>query len=183
MITNRVFAYFPTNAELYCSDIAPVVSDIISRHGLDEWRAAVLTNELHGHLGIYATIGVKMGIYAQELLNYPHHIKVFSHAGSTPPISCMNDGLQASTGATVGHGLINISSKHNPRPEAIFTSEDIRLGLRLKHDYAIQIERDVCHGSETFGISSPEYWSYIRSLAIKYWQQLDRNKIFETIMG
>ena len=32
----------------------------IERFGLREWRAVVLTNEVHGHLGIYSSLGVKV---------------------------------------------------------------------------------------------------------------------------
>lgn len=85
----------------------------IARWGKEEWRAVILTNEIHGHIGIYSTIGAKMGIYALELLsrlcNKAEGLKVLSFAGSRPPVSCFNDGLQISTGATLGHGSIKIA--------------------------------------------------------------------------
>ena len=85
----------------------------IARWGKEEWRAVILTNEIHGHIGIYSTIGAKMGIYALELLsrlcNKAEELKVLSFAGSRPPISCFNDGLQISTGGTLGHGAIEIA--------------------------------------------------------------------------
>ena len=85
----------------------------IARWGKEEWRAVILTNEIHGHIGIYSTIGAKMGIYALELLsrlcNKAEELKVLSFAGSRPPVSCFNDGLQISTGATLGHGSIKIA--------------------------------------------------------------------------
>ena len=85
----------------------------IARWGKEEWRAVILTNEIHGHIGIYSTIGAKMGIYALELLsrlcNKAEELKVLSFAGSRPPVSCFHDGLQISTGATLGHGSIKIA--------------------------------------------------------------------------
>ena len=36
------------------------MNEIIERYGLEEWKVGVLANELHGHLGIYATVGVKI---------------------------------------------------------------------------------------------------------------------------
>ena len=87
----------------------------IARWGKEEWRAVILTNEIHGHIGIYSTIGAKMGIYALELLsrlcNKAEELKVLSFAGSRPPISCFNDGLQISTGATLGHGAIESAER------------------------------------------------------------------------
>ena len=85
----------------------------IARWGKEEWRAVILTNEIHGHIGIYSTIGAKMGIYALEFIsrccNKMENLKILSFAGSRPPISCFNDGLQISTGATLGHGSIKIA--------------------------------------------------------------------------
>ena len=74
MMQESILSPFPTNIDSYSAEVAPIVDYVISRYGNDEWRAAVLTNELHGHLGIYATIGVKMGIFAREKLGKPHHI-------------------------------------------------------------------------------------------------------------
>lgn len=181
MIRNQVFATFPTSADLYSADIAPMVNYVITRYGQAEWRATVLTNELHGHLGIYATIGVKMGIYACEMLNHPHQVRVVSFAGEKPPVSCLNDGLQISTGATVGHGLISVERGASARPEAEFITEEQRLRLRLKSDYAARISDDVNYGVKTYGTKSPRYWAYIRHLAIEYWQTFDRHDIFEVV--
>ena len=182
MTQDRVFKTFPTDADHYLADVAPIISYTTSRYGMEEWRAAVLTNELHGHLGIYATIGAKMGIFACEHLGHPHHIKIISFAGNNPPISCMNDGLQVSTGATIGHGLINIADEQEARPEAIFIYGKQELHLRLKSDKMEQIERDVRYGVEKYGKQSPEYWKYIRRLAIEYWQSFDRKEIFEIVL-
>lgn len=63
---SRVFYGFPVGGALYAADVVPIIDSAVARHGLSEWRAGVLTNELHGHLGIYATIGVKMGIRARS---------------------------------------------------------------------------------------------------------------------
>lgn len=181
MTHERIFKTFPIDCDHYSADVAPIISYTTSRYGMNEWRAVVITNELHGHLGIYATIGAKMGIYACEQLGNAHHLKIFSFAGDTPPISCMNDGLQVSTGATVGHGLINIANEQQARPEAIFIDGEHELHLRLKSERREQIERDVRYGVEKYGTHSPEYWVYIRRLAIEYWQSFDRNEIFEII--
>ncbi len=183
MLQENVLSPFPTGIESYSADVAPIVDYVIARYGHDEWRAAVLTNELHGHLGIYATIGVKMGILAREELKNPHHIKVISFAGNTPPLSCMNDGLQVSTGATIGHGLISVECNTELRPEAIFLADGKKIELKLKDKYAEIIANDIQHGVELYGQLSPKYWSYIRHLAIEYWQSFDRKEIFEVVSG
>ena len=177
---SRVFFGFPDDPALYAADIAPVMKNIIARHGRSEWRAGVLTNELHGHLGIYAIIGVKMGVRAREYFNIGvDDITVVSHAGLQPPVSCMNDGLQVSTGGTLGHGLITIAADKNIRPEATFSFKNKTLRLKLKPEYALQIRKDVEDAIRLHGNLTEPYWQQIRELAIKYWEEFDRHEMFE----
>ena len=109
---------------------------------------------------------------------HDHPVSVVSHAGLRPPVSCLNDGLQISTGATLGHGLIRVAEIDAPCPEATFTCEGKTLTLSLKEQYRTQIETDIRTGVERYG-HSPEYWAYVRSLALRYWSSWDRNEIFE----
>ncbi len=177
---SRVFYGFPEDPSLYAADVAPVMKNIITRHGHSEWRAGVLTNELHGHLGIYAIIGVKMGIRAREYFNIGvDDIVVTTYAGLQPPISCMNDGLQVSTGGTLGHGLINVATGETIRPEASFMFKNKTLRLKLKPAYAQQIRKDVEEAIRTYGNLTEPYWLKIRALAIKYWEEFDRHEMFE----
>ncbi len=177
---SRVFYGFPTDRGLYAADVAPIIDEAIERHGPSEWRAGVLTNELHGHLGIYATIGVKMGIRAREYFNIGvDDIEVTTYAGRKPPVSCMNDGLQVGTGASVGHGLITVADVEHPRPEARFTFKGKTIRLVLKPEYADRIRRDVRRGIERYGDLTEAYWQYVRELALQYWLDFDRYEIFD----
>ena len=177
---SRVFYGFPVLHELYAADVVPMVDETIARHGPSEWRAGVLTNELHGHLGIYATIGVKMGIRAREYFNIGvDDIEVTTYAGHNPPISCMNDGLQVGTGASVGHGLITVAETDAPRPEARFSFKGKTLRLALKPEYARRIRDDVRRGIELYGDLTEPYWLYVRELALRYWRDFDRHEIFD----
>lgn len=172
----------------------------IARWGKEEWRAVILTNEIHGHIGIYSTIGAKMGIYALELLsrlcNKAEELKVLSFAGSRPPVSCFNDGLQISTGATLGHGAIEIakssaeSKEHaDARVEAIFRfraicgteAKEMQLRVWLKEELMQQIAGDIANAVKQYG-HTPDYWLQVRRLALDYWQQWNRAEIFETEM-
>ena len=176
---SRVFFGFPTDSTLYAEDVKPIIAKAIRRHGNSEWRAAVLTNELHGHLGIYATIGVKMGIRAREYFNIGvDDIEVVSSAGSRPPISCMNDGLQVATGASIGHGLIKVPPTKHPVAEAQFSFKGKSICLQLKPEYIEQIDNDVKQAIALHGNLTEAYWQAIRQLAIGYWLNLDRNEIF-----
>jgi len=177
---SRVFYGFPDDPSLYAADVAPVMENMITRHGRSEWRAGVLTNELHGHLGIYAIIGVKMGIRVREYFNIGvDDIVVVSYAGLQPPVSCMNDGLQVGTGGTLGHGLIRVAADETIRPEASFTFKNKSLRLKLKPEYVRQIRQDVEDAIQQHGNLTEPYWQQIRLLAIKYWEEFDRHEMFE----
>jgi len=176
----KVFYDFPVAEKYYFRDVMPMIEQTIKQYGASEWRAAVLTNELHGHLGIYATIGVKMGIRAREYFAIGvDDMHVTSFAGNKPPVSCLNDGLQVSTGGTLGHGLIQIAEDEDVRPEATFVFKDRRVTLRLKPEYARQVQEDLRKGVEMYGADTEENWKYVRRLAIQYWQDWDRHCIFE----
>lgn len=175
-----VLKSFDLPLEQYADDVQSIVGSCIERFGAREWKLVVTTNEIHGHLGIYSTLGAKMGLRAREYFEskgVSGHISVLSYAGTVPPVSCLNDGLQISTGATVGHGLISISGEPLKRAEALFTAGGSRLRLRLEPEYERQIQQDISHGVARYG-SSPAYWQYVRELALKYWSEWDRRAIF-----
>ena len=142
-----VFRGFPVDPALFRDDVASIADEIVGRHGLEEWRAAVIANELHRHLGIYSIIGVKMGIRARELLNATlDDLEVTSLASNEPPLSCLNDGLQASTGASLGRGSISIDPSGDPSGTmagAIFMKEGKRLKITVKDSVIAGIREDI----------------------------------------
>ena len=181
-IKGKVFKGFPLLPEFYADDVQPHMKDIIQKHGQEEWRLGVLTNELHGHLGIYAIVGTKMGLRVRQYFNIGvDDISILSHAGPTPPLSCMNDGLQVSTGGTLGHGLITVSPNPPFQPKAFFTFKEKSVCLKLKEKYWNIIRSDIKTGIEQCGLNTEDYWKYVRKLAIKYWLEWDRMEIFDFI--
>jgi pyrimidine-specific ribonucleoside hydrolase len=176
-----VLSRFPTEPSALREDVAEVADGILKRHGAEEWKAALLTNELHRHLGIYSLVGVKMGIRARELLDASlDDLSVESHAGLRPPMSCLTDGLQVATGATLGRGTIRVEGG-DPAPKAVFAKGEARLKLALKDEVWRQIRSDVAAAVAQFGNLTPEYFGEIRRLSIRYWLTLDRREIFEEI--
>jgi len=173
---------FPADPLLFKEDVRPYVKKIIERHGINEWKACLLTNELHRHLGIYSIIGAKMGIRAMEILGAPFDtFEVISLIGNNPPLSCMNDGLQVATGATIGRGSIKISDTE-PRPAAIFLYNDHQLTLKLMKDIIEKIEADIETALKRYGGVNREYFTHIRQLSLDYWLNLERRKIFDEIL-
>ena len=67
---NQVIKEFPVDPDFYFDDIKPSVNEIITKYGIDEWISGVIANELHRHLGVFAIIGVKMGIRAQGIFQH-----------------------------------------------------------------------------------------------------------------
>jgi pyrimidine-specific ribonucleoside hydrolase len=176
---NQVIRDLPVDPSFYFEDIRPSVKEIIDRYGIDEWTSGVLANELHRHLGVFAIIGVKMGIRAREYFNTGvDEFHAVSFAGSIPPLSCMNDGLQVSTGATPGHGLLTVKNDTVLSPSAEFTYMNRKIRLTLRPEIAEKISSELEEINFIYGLDSNIYWELVRKNSIKYWLNLDRHEIF-----
>ncbi|MFC1764813.1 formylmethanofuran dehydrogenase subunit E family protein [Planctomycetota bacterium] len=176
VVLNRI----PRDRSHFRDDVAPLINQIIARHGEQEWEIVVLTNEFHRHLGIYSILGAKMGLAARDHFHVGlDAMTILSHAGQRPPISCLNDGLQVSTGATLGHGTIRIADSNAPTPSAQFTHDEKTVTLTLKSVYWNQIKADIQQTIKTHGRNTPAYWDAVRQLGLKYWLQWSRHELFD----
>lgn len=176
---NRVFINFPVDSVLYKPEYAKMMNSTIENYGLIEWKAISMTNEIHGHTGIYSIIGAKMGIRAMEYFNVGvNNLTVTTFAGRKPPLSCFNDGIQISSGATIGQGLITVSDSISNIPSATVNFNSQQISISLKPEIAEKMQRDIKHGIEEFGLLTDAYWLYIEKLAINYWTGFNRHDIF-----
>ena len=177
---NIVFNKFPVQSEMFNYDIRPIIDSAIARYGYDEWKANVMTDEFHGHLGVFSIVGAKMGIKARDFFGVGADLlEVTTYAGNKPPYSCLNDGIQVSTGATLGMGTIHLASHAKNKPEAIFTYKNRSIKISLKKEYLEKVDADIKEGIMKFGLMDDGYWKLIRHNALKYWVEWDRNKIFD----
>ncbi len=177
--TNRVFNSFPVDADLYKPAYAKMLESTIENYGLIEWKAISMTNEIHGHTGIYSIIGAKMGIRAMEYFNVGvNNLAITTFAGRKPPLSCFNDGIQISSGATIGQGLITVSDTILEVPTITATFNKQKIKISVKSEIAAQMREEIKYGVKTYGALTDEYWLYIEKLAIRYWSEFDRNEIF-----
>jgi pyrimidine-specific ribonucleoside hydrolase len=177
---NVVFNRFPDQRDMFNYDVRPIMDSAIARYGYEEWKANVMTDEFHGHLGVFSIVGAKMGIRAREIFGVgPDMLEVISYAGSKPPYSCMNDGIQVSTGATLGMGTIHLASDSIIRPSAVFKYQNRSIRISLKNEYLEQVDADINEGIIKFGLMDDGYWKLIRRNALKYWVEWDRDKIFD----
>jgi inosine-uridine nucleoside N-ribohydrolase/formylmethanofuran dehydrogenase subunit E len=179
---NVVFSKFPDQREMFNYDIRPMMDSAIALYGNDEWKANVMTDEFHGHLGVFSIVGAKMGIKARELFGVgPDMLSVVSYAGSKPPYSCLNDGIQVSTGATLGMGTIRLSRDSINMPSADFSCKGHVVRISLNKEYLEKIDADINEGIVKFGLLDDGYWKLIRRNALKYWLEWDRNRIFDIV--
>ncbi|MCB2194722.1 MAG: nucleoside hydrolase [Bacteroidetes bacterium] len=178
-VQNQVFKEISTDTADYTEDIQLIMDSTIDKYGKEEWNACVLTSELHRHLGVYALIGAKMGVRAKEYFGAgADELKIVSYAGLTPPFSCLNDGLQVSTGATIGHGLITVN-ENTKLPKAEFEYLGQKITVSLKGEYRAKIASEIKELSTIYGLDSNIYWDLVRDLAVKYWSNWDRHEIFD----
>ncbi len=179
-----LFNSFPSAPDELLPDVRGAASQIIARHGLEEWKAAALTSELHRHLGTYSVIGAKMGLLARERFNVAlDELKVVSYAGLKPPLSCLNDGLQVATGASLGRGTISVPAQEKHECSAAFFYGGRRLVLSLKPDFASQIASDMAALVKKHGGTTPSYFQEVRAVSLKHWLAFDRNVIFDESLG
>ena len=79
--------------------------------------------QFHGHVGPYAVIGYRMGLIANKKLGSdPFLKKAVVWTGINPPLSCIVDGIQISSGCTYGKG--NITVKNEGIAKAEFSTDD-----------------------------------------------------------
>ena len=128
-------------SELYIYDARQILDSAIMRYGIDEWKACVMKDEFHGHLGVFSIVGAKMGIYAREYFGIGTDLlEINTYAGSKEPLSCMNDGLQVSTGATLGQGSIHLINDTIAKPQAVFTYQNRSIMIKLKSSYLKELK-------------------------------------------
>jgi formylmethanofuran dehydrogenase subunit E len=101
--------------------------------------------KLHGHIGPYLVIGLKMGAAAKKALNIPDpentHLNAKVAVSLHPPFSCLLDGIQVSTICTVGNQRLQF--KDSKIIEAIFSMQkDAKTAkITLKPSFSRQLEQ------------------------------------------
>jgi formylmethanofuran dehydrogenase subunit E len=91
----------------------------------------------HGHLGPYVVIGYRMGKLARERFEGKMTAVVFT--GKRPPMSCLIDGVQFTTGCTLGKN--NIVVRDGDVPAVHFIDSSRTLEIRLLDSERTRIDR------------------------------------------
>ena len=89
--------------------------------------------EFHGHLGPFLVLGVKAGLLANSMLgkDYFETTAVIT-TDPSPPNSCFVDGIQFTTGCTMGKG--NIKLRRGKGVSVLFSRGNRKIRLRLKRN-------------------------------------------------
>ncbi len=99
--------------------------------------------KLHGHVGPFLVIGIKMGLAAkralktsdQELTILTANVRVPLH----PPFSCLLDGIQVATTCTVGNQRLQIADAGVI--EATFSMQERKVIVTLSQTFTEQLKQ------------------------------------------
>jgi len=109
--------------------------------------------EFHGHLGPFLVLGVKAGLLANSLLGRDCFKTTATITTSpSPPSSCFVDGVQFTTGCTMGK--CNIRLRKGKGLSVLFLKEGRKLRLKLKKDVLDSVRS--ISSEEEFGKASSD---------------------------
>ena len=96
------------------------------------------TVKFHGHLGPYMVLGLRAGLFANQILEKdPMKTEAIVETLPKPPQSCFVDGVQFATGCTMGKR--NISLIEGEGLKATFKKNNKTLILKLKQEIIEEI--------------------------------------------
>ena len=105
--------------------------------------------EFHGHLGPYLIVGMRMGELSNELLGRESgagkgHAKkrAIIKTGLKPPISCIIDGIQYTSGCTLGKGNIEVLDQQIPEVKFTLDEKEITIKLKIKIETGSNLEEN-----------------------------------------
>jgi len=95
----------------------------------------------HGHLGVYVTLGLRMGAIGRERFGHYKGLSAVVRSRPEPPMLCVVDGVQFSSGCTMGKG--NIRTEPGEDPEVRFTKGGKTLRIVLAPGWRERIDREM----------------------------------------
>ena len=99
-----------------------------------EWSQSLLDRaaEFHGHSGPFMVVGLRMGLAALRRLDARGWFDLRCRVSLRwrPPDSCVIDGIQSSTGCTMGKNNIDIDEGDSIASEFTTSGKHLRITLR-----------------------------------------------------
>ncbi|MBD3172117.1 formylmethanofuran dehydrogenase [Candidatus Bathyarchaeota archaeon] len=95
--------------------------------------------QFHGHGGPFLVIGLKMGLHALKTLDAKgwFNLTCTVYLNWAPPDSCVIDGIQSSTGCTMGKHNITVEDGKDITAE--FTARNKSVKIKLRDDILAEI--------------------------------------------
>ena len=100
----------------------------------------------HGHLGVYVTLGLRMGVIGKRRFGHYKGLRARVESQPEPPMLCVLDGIQFSSGCTMGKGNIGLESATDPA--VTFEKEGRRLRVALRPGWRERIDREMSKEKE-----------------------------------
>jgi formylmethanofuran dehydrogenase subunit E len=100
----------------------------------------------HGHLGVYVTLGLRMGDIGKRRFGHYKGLSASVRSQPDPPMRCVLDGVQFSSGCTMGKG--NIALETGSEPEVTFEKDGRRLRIALRPGWRERIDREMSKEKE-----------------------------------
>ncbi|HQK63606.1 MAG TPA: formylmethanofuran dehydrogenase subunit E family protein [Candidatus Staskawiczbacteria bacterium] len=141
----------------------------------EEFDVLLLVNKFHGHLGIANIYGAKQALYAKQLLGGQNYmIKVLSEAGTTQPMSCFNDGVQAAINATFGRNLIrNVDDPTSSNFAATYYYQNKWVRIETKPEFVEKAQGELMDLVQKYsGDLNDDYFKEVRGQSLKLWEDL-----------
>src|SRR2546430_11479395 len=101
----------------------------------------IALQRFHGHLGVYVTLGLRMGAIGKRRFGHYKGLKATVQSEAEPPMRCVLDGVQFSSGCTMGKG--NIALERGSEPEVAFENDGRSVRISLRPGWRGRIDRDL----------------------------------------
>ncbi|MFX1518319.1 MAG: FmdE family protein [Promethearchaeota archaeon] len=101
--------------------------------------------QFHGHPGVFIAIGVRMGLLALKYLNSKGYfdLQALIQTKKKPPYQCLLDGIQISTGSTIGKGNLNIQYSDDEIFGIFETESGKRIKIVVLPEFLEQIKKQI----------------------------------------
>jgi formylmethanofuran dehydrogenase subunit E len=114
--------------------------------------------KLHGHLGPFLVLGVRMGMIARKALNVADDqcrvLRANVKVPLFPPFSCLLDGIQASTSCTVGNQRLTMENSEEICASVAKQNAAGTVKITLKPKMAEELKKKIseCALTEKFAL-------------------------------
>lgn len=120
----------------------------------DELASTIDTaRKLHGHLGPFLVIGVRMGVIAKKALLASDEQCTLLRAKVAvplfPPYSCLLDGIQVSTTCTIGNQRLTIENSEEIRVSFTKQNTDRTVNITLNPKMAEELKKKLSEDTLT----------------------------------